>query len=145
MKQGMCKHYNGSHSNECCDAGVSYDVVTPDHKKPGCGFRKPCIAVTSNHGLQVLADLGPQGSCDRYEEPSKEEIAADVQAMDAAVNRMLSVGPVLSEVRRNHAGENWSGVIQCPVCEGALSLSHAAYNGHISGRCGTEGCVSWME
>lgn len=36
-------------------------------------------------------------------------------------------------------------VIECPVCKGRLHLSQSAYNGHVHGKCETEGCVSWME
>ena len=36
-------------------------------------------------------------------------------------------------------------VIECPACKGRLHLSQAAYNGHVWGKCETEGCVSWME
>jgi hypothetical protein len=53
--------------------------------------------------------------------------------------------PLISEVKRNHKGKNWQGVVTCPVCKGRLRLSHAAYNGHVWGQCETEGCVSWME
>jgi hypothetical protein len=41
--------------------------------------------------------------------------------------------------------KSWQGIEECPVCKGRLRLSHAAYNGHVHGRCETEGCLAWME
>lgn len=40
-----------------------------------------------------------------------------------------------------------SGRITCPVCSGVdmLQYSRAGVNGHIHARCGTAGCVAWME
>jgi hypothetical protein len=38
------------------------------------------------------------------------------------------------------------GSMPCPVCKtGTLRYSRAAYNGHVHGRCSTDGCVAWME
>lgn len=34
----------------------------------------------------------------------------------------------------------------CPVCEtGTLEYSISSHNGHIHGRCTTDGCARWME
>jgi hypothetical protein len=39
-----------------------------------------------------------------------------------------------------------AGVMDCPVCgAGKLRYSRRGYNGHVHGRCSTEGCVAWME
>lgn len=39
-----------------------------------------------------------------------------------------------------------NGVMDCPICvTGKLRYSRAAYNGHVHGRCSTDGCVAWME
>lgn len=39
-----------------------------------------------------------------------------------------------------------AGEMDCPVCKtGKLRYSRAAYNGHVHGRCSTDGCVAWME
>ncbi len=37
------------------------------------------------------------------------------------------------------------GVVECPCCKSRLHLSQSSYNGHVHGKCETEGCVSWME
>lgn len=41
--------------------------------------------------------------------------------------------------------ENRIELVECPVCNGRLHLSQSAYNGHVHGKCETQGCVSWME
>lgn len=36
--------------------------------------------------------------------------------------------------------------VGCPVCtSGTLSYRISAYNGHISAKCSTQNCVSWVE
>lgn len=43
-------------------------------------------------------------------------------------------------------GSGGIGEIACPCCDGGkLRYSVASYNGHMHGRCSTQGCVSWME
>lgn len=38
------------------------------------------------------------------------------------------------------------GVIDCPtMCGGKVKYSRSPYNGHVSARCSTAGCVAWME
>ena len=36
-------------------------------------------------------------------------------------------------------------VLECPICKGKLHVSQSSYNGHVHGKCETDGCVSWME
>lgn len=39
-----------------------------------------------------------------------------------------------------------AGDMPCPVCNrGTLRYSRAGYNGHVHGKCSTDGCVAWME
>jgi len=52
---------------------------------------------------------------------------------------------VMEKVKKEHEGESWQGVVECPVCKGKLHVSHAEYNGHVHGKCETEGCLAWME
>lgn len=37
------------------------------------------------------------------------------------------------------------GVVPCPVCAGSLQWTRAESNGHIWGKCETDGCLSWMQ
>jgi len=61
------------------------------------------------------------------------------------MDKFLTVLPLVSEVKQVHAGKNWQGTRECPVCKGVLHLSHAGCNGHVWGKCETEDCLSWLE
>jgi len=124
-KKGKCKHFTGI-QNDVCKAGVCYDDVRPI----------PCLT-------KYRRENSP--TCERYEEPTDEEVADDEAYIQARMEMHRKAGAAIVEVKRQHKGKNWVGVITCPVCEGNLHVSHAAYNGHVHGRCETEDCLSWME
>ena len=43
-------------------------------------------------------------------------------------------------------GVGGSSSCPCPVCnKGTIKYSVASSNGHMHGRCTTEGCICWME
>lgn len=68
--------------------------------------------------------------------------------LTASMDRMrivfAVVGPWRTWTKKNRVAKQ--EVIDCPTkCGGKLHLSQAAYNGHVWGKCTTEGCVSWME
>jgi len=150
MKHGTCKHYTGSWHNENCKAGVSYRDVTTLPDEPGSAYRKPCVKLDPNnkhdrHGLKVIAETCQPGTCDKYEEPTDEEVAADEAAIQECIRKTMLTIPLSCKIKTEHDGQNWQGVEVCPVCGGKLHMSHAACNGHVWGQCETEGCVSWME
>jgi hypothetical protein len=51
----------------------------------------------------------------------------------------------MARIKKEHKGENWQGVEECPVCKNKLQMTHAAYNGHTRGKCETPDCLSWIE
>lgn len=38
-----------------------------------------------------------------------------------------------------------NGTIKCPLCQGKLRFTVAKINGHVWGKCETDGCLSWMQ
>lgn len=65
-------------------------------------------------------------------------------------NHLLARAMILAEHGAGKPEKDISGEMPCPVCEaahreGTLKYSISARNGHIWGRCSTEGCVAWME
>ncbi len=76
---------------------------------------------------------------------SAEQSAKDTDEMDAAMNRVIKVMPAVSAWRNKKRPYAKSGSIPCPICTKPLHLSQAGENGHVWGKCETEGCVSWME
>jgi len=148
MKPGICKHKTSPWHDERCGAGVRYDDVCPrPGDDRGKGYRYPCTKydALSNHGKRTVNLHGPQGTCDRYEEPSAADIADYKREIEEATLRMMQTLPIIAAVKAGHKDEDWQGVEECPQCGGILHLSHAAYNGHVWGRCETVGCLTWAE
>jgi hypothetical protein len=128
-KSGQCKWFNGI-QNKVCKAGVSYDSLPRNER-----------------GVIVLPCIQPecQSNCDKYEEPTAEEIAADEEWMRQRMEMHRKVGEVIIPIRKEYKGRSGNGTITCPCCGGNLHWSISGYNGHMHGRCETAGCVSWME
>ncbi|MGI9507629.1 MAG: hypothetical protein ACR2RE_31705 [Geminicoccaceae bacterium] len=147
MSEGTCRHFNSCIINDVCEAGVRYRDVTPRPDDPGSAIRAPCRAYGAGdkHALKVLAEYGPPGTCDKFETYTERELAEHEAEAEAAKERMMKVLPLCERIKREHKGESWKGVEECPVCDGRLHLSHAAVNGHVWGKCETENCVAWME
>src|SRR4051812_36073412 len=87
----------------------------------------------------------PVAQCDKFQEPTPEEIAAGQDTITKAVSRFALLAPSLAPIRKEQKGKNWVGIIECPSCKGRLHLSHAAYNGHMRGKCETPNCYAFIE
>jgi len=127
-----CRHRT-SLMETCCKAGVNFEQLAGG--RTGMMLRLPCFYVAG----------GTPVKCEKFEPQTVEEIEADDREMDESMARFMTVMPLVSEIKKEYKGKSWSGTRECPVCKGTLHLSHAAYNGHVHGKCETDGCVSWME
>ena len=150
MQKGTCKHFNGTWHNKECMAGVCYaDVIPRPDDNLGRAFRVPCRIIEGTEYDQLNAGqksgYDERGTCDKFEEPTDEEIREHDEEIEAAVQRHMRTLPLIAKVKEEQEGRDWQGVVSCPVCSGKLHLSHSAYNGHVWGRCDTEDCLSWME
>jgi hypothetical protein len=154
MEKGRCKYANGTHDNTHCNAGVAYRDVVPDpDDNLGIAFRYPCTDMARIFGKKRGNPMSPaqaenyarRGACDKYEDPTDEEIAEYERRHEERMQKFLLTLPLISKVKSEHKGENWKGVEACPACSGNLHMTHSAYNGHVWGQCETEGCLSWME
>lgn len=145
MEIGTCKHLTSTWHDTHCKAGVCYRDVTNKPDEPGSAYRIPCRRIVDAHGRKVRDELGPPGTCDKYEDPTPEEVAEYEAAIEALIARSEKSIPVMLKVKKEHEGKDWKGVEPCPVCGGNLHLSHAAYNGHVWGKCETKDCLAWME
>lgn len=145
-----CVHYQRDPSKmfgkgeERCKAGVSYDELAKvaDLGRTGCALRLPCI---KRHHDPAARRGQPLMECEALQWPTAEECAEEEEQAEQAIARLMTAAPVIAEVKQLHKGENWQGTRDCPVCGGALTLRHSAYNGHVHGQCSTAGCLSWME
>lgn len=132
----FCNHYRAMYEHDTCAAGVAYESLKPlPFDKRPC-FRKKLSQVRCGCELQVFPT---EQELEEREQRMMKRFAATAVAM-AAIEEHLG-GPWKRGV------EGSSGVIDCPVCgkEKTLRFSRAGYNGHIHGKCGTDGCVSWMQ
>lgn len=146
MKPGECVHYTGciNPRKPACDAGVNYrEHVGGD----GFGWvtRLPCFKLENVDPAKVV-------KCDKYCEPTAEQIAAHEAEVSAAITKMMVA--YSGNVRKWREQQGWSkknrvsaeGKVPCEACgTGEIHLTMAAYNGHVWGKCTTDGCVSWME
>lgn len=142
-----CQHYDpqpGSllDPNRCwCKKGHDTEKVQAAAKAAGVAPKwwKPCI---DGHELDDAAKF-----CPDWIRRTRQEGEERADELEASMNRMRVVMPVVSQWRtwskKNRVAKQ--EVIECPACKGRLHLSQAAYNGHVWGKCETEGCVSWME
>lgn len=146
FEMNYCQHYEPQrgmlNDSNWCAVGCDRDAVrvTPSEEDQAKGvFGQPCL---SGH---LLPD--PTAVCTRWIRRTREMGEARADGIEAFFRQMELVGPVVKAWRtwtkKNRVSK--AEVIQCPACAGRLHLSQAAYNGHVHGKCETEGCVSWME
>jgi len=135
---GWCIHYRGitgprGETVTSCEAGVDYEAWR------GIGHdRQPCF-------LDNGQSRPDAAHCPHLRRPSPEEIAAHEGWLKQRQKLLGSVMVGIADWRRAHKGKSAREVIECPACKGRLHLSIAACNGHVHGKCETEGCVSWRE
>lgn len=60
--------------------------------------------------------------------------------------RLNSTMRAISAFNEKYPGKvNAQDIMECPECKGRLHLSKCSYNGHVWGKCETEGCLTWMQ
>ncbi len=76
----------------------------------------------------------------------------DASEVEADESRMLDMLTALSAVQAEAKAQGYGrgnpgrGNFLCPICKrGQLRYSVAGVNGHIWGKCSTDGCVAWMQ
>lgn len=126
--ESRCVHFTGV-QNDTCKAGIKYAQFRP--MKQGL----PCIK---------FRDESPP-LCDRRESPTPEAVQKEINDWEALDKRFQTTLPIIERLKREHKGQSWRGVEPCPICGKNLHLSIAGYNGHVHGRCETDGCLNWME
>ena len=137
--RNYCVHYApqlGSFKSDYCALGLGASEAMGRARKAGEPNMCPCIG--GHKASDVLA------LCQKWERRSLEHAEKRADAIEEAMERMTVVMPVVNAWRdKKPFGKQ--EVIECPKCKGRLHLSQSSYNGHVHGKCETEGCVSWME
>jgi hypothetical protein len=147
MKHDSCIHYTGAlnpAAGPACKQGINYrELVGGD--PVGWVTRLPCSAVMEPRN-------GAKVSCDKHQLPTPEEIAEDERRTAESVRKFMVA--YTGKVREWREANKWdrknpksaAGKVPCEVCStGEIHLLMHEYNGHVHGKCSTEGCVSWME
>ncbi len=132
MRKDTCIHFSGI-QNERCEKNIDYLDITGGNRN-GFALRLPCIKGK------------PEArQCYGYTEPTEEQINDYQEKCRKQLEDMQKVYPLIGKIKKEFEGKSWRGTKECPVCTGTLHLTHASINGHVWGKCETEGCVSWME
>lgn len=133
----QCKHFNGMQMITC-KAGVNY-LGLAGGPNFGWSIRLPCISTS-------LSKVGEQKIvCLSYEQITAAEIAKEEKQFEAGRDRLKKALDAVRPLRKVYKGQDASGVISCPICNGKLHWRIVAYRGHMWGRCETPDCVNWIE
>lgn len=132
-----------------CRLGICYLDVTAKRDQPGSFFRMACQTPNDGHGVKVLEETGPAGTCEHFSALTEDELAQQEEeskrAFERSIEMMTKVAPIITAVKKKYKGKTIRGVKTCPVCKGKLHVTHAASNGHVHMRCETENCIAFME
>lgn len=139
--RNYCTHYApkpGSLKQDYCALGCDASQRMNDARDAGEPQMTPCIGGHTTPNVLRL--------CPKWERRSLEHAEKRADAMEEMLGRMEIVMPVVSKWRVQPKPESdRQEVIECPKCKGRLHLSQSSYNGHVHGKCETDGCVSWMD
>lgn len=125
-----CRYFNGPLHNKACKAGVNYRDLSGE---PDFGWmaRLPCSGIDAPWKKEIVI-------CDKREEQTPDEIEKEETEIK---ERAIFLSAAIKDIRSTHMS---CGSVVCPKCSGDLNFSVAKSNGHIRGKCTTEGCLSWM-
>ncbi len=165
MNHGTCIHYNGidmgpRYKDACCKAGVNF-FKTFDGRRVGMFLRMPCVEFRElpAHGRGTVIDPGMPTirkeidhkgesviKCHHRQEPTEEQVQEHRRDQDEWIKKSVAALRVASEWRAvPKPSEDRAEIVECPICHGRLHLGQSSYNGHVSGKCETGGCVEFIE
>lgn len=165
MKHGTCIHFAGidmgpRYKEACCKAGVNY-FDTFNGRRVGMFNRMPCVEFRElpahgrgtqiKHGEPTISkEIDRKGEtvipCPLRQEPTDEQVKAYRLDQDQWLEKTFGALRIAAKWRVAPKPEHdRAEVVECPVCHGKLHLFQSSHNGHTSGKCETEGCVSWIE
>lgn len=92
------------------------------------------------HNYRISNNLSLRDLCKKYEldvvTVSKIERGCEI---DETTNF------VCESIQNIKATKESKGKIECPKCKRNLLFTVSDYNGHIWGKCETDGCLPWMQ
>src|SRR5208282_5705125 len=130
-----CVHFRSMAQHKTCNADVDYTALNG-----GTEYRRmyqlPCFIKPGEKPGQRL-------QCEHFKAPTAEEVALHKQWTEDRESLVRTVKAGITRWRVQYQGCSHSETVECPACKGHLHLSIAAHNGHVKGRCETDGCASW--
>lgn len=139
-----CVHFNGI-MHDRCEAGVDYHSVRLEHAPIAYrreGEARYTQTQTASRPCHDSMNLGG-AACEKRCAPTPESVAAEVEASQREFGFTMEAMKRVIDATNNARGD--SGSVECPKCGKPLRYSVAGSNGHIHGRCTTEGCLAWMQ
>lgn len=137
FEMNYCQHYErGNGADMVCAKGMDLKAVqiVPVGER---GIKwGPCI---EGHTLP-----DPVAACPHWIRRTREQGEKRADAVEKSMRQFTVVMPVVAKWRKKYP-RGKAEIIECPKCKGKLHLTQSAYNGHVWGKCETEGCVSWIE
>jgi len=139
-----CKHHisNPKLEEQCEKVDLREVVKLAALGQTGCYLRRPCYR--RNHDPEKRNGQ-PLCPCPHLEWKTPAECEQEEKMWKEHIKKTMLGVAATAQIREEHKGKDWVGVIQCPVCLGKLHIRHSGYNGHVWGKCSTEDCLSWAE
>ena len=138
MQKEMCKFYNGL-MNDSCEKNIKYESFAKGERF-GIFKRIPCFEKNGFDDCQLREFYSEEETKQHDEEVEKRMVA-----MVFAIAKIKDENNVDIEWEcPTNKNDSKRGIIECPMCKGKLHYSISGFNGHIWGKCETEGCLSWM-
>lgn len=165
MNHGTCIHFSGidmepRYKETCCKAGINY-FETFDGRRAGMLLRMPCVEFREMpaRGRGTIIRLGEptirkaidrKGEavtpCPLRQEPTDEQVTAYRRDQDEWLLKTSAALRAAAEWRVDPKPDHdRAEIVECPACMGKLHLFQSSRNGHTSGKCETDDCISWME
>ncbi len=132
-----CVHFRTMAQNRTCEEGIDYTVLNGGSEYQRM-HKLPCF-------IKAGEKPGQRIHCEHFKAPTAEEIALHNQWAEDRQRQVTAVKAGIISWRERHRGHSHSETVECPACQGLLHLSIKAHNGHVNGRCETNGCVNWAE
>ena len=135
MRDDSCRHFKSPIHNEACGVGINYRTLAGE---PRAGYlaRIPCAGSSPIRQGNI--------TCDKMAVFSKEELEQQEKDMKRKTQAIMKAISEIKKFNKAEGGGSARGKIPCPACGNHLSFSIAKLNGHIWGKCDTEGCLNWM-
>jgi len=129
-KEHKCRHFTGI-LHKTCELGIEYDSLKD--RSADSGYKLICCEADSRL------------PCASFQPYTAKEISEQDRIAAERLNFLLAAMTKIKEKEGNRRGVR--GTIDCPQCGGTETLHYtiSAYNGHVCGKCETEGCLGWMQ